>query len=140
MERDQIKALVNVTTSPPQLVDALARIKSIHQYKYWSNYQISWQCNYKWVDEFCLYAPARPPGEVVRWLHLPVYPSEIFYIPKDIVILFGPRHTTNSSTLRKFWMQRIFMKKFIGTSKLLFTYFRNIWEDIIHWKYVQILI
>ena len=41
------------------------------------------------------------------------------------------------SLIKNCW---IFLKKSIDTSKLFFIYVQNIWEDIIHWKYVQILI
>ena len=34
----------------------------------------------------------------------------------------------------------IFLRKPIDTSKLFCIYVRNIWEDTIHWKYIQILI
>ena len=41
------------------------------------------------------------------------------------------------SLIKNCW---IFLKKSIDTSKLFFIYVQNIWEDIIHGKYVQILI
>ena len=41
------------------------------------------------------------------------------------------------SLIKNCW---IFLKKLIDNSKLVITYLRNIWKDIIHWKYAQILI
>ena len=67
------------------------------------------------------------------------------FISRDKIL--DPRHTTNPSHLRKFWVQKvihinfwIFLKKSINTSKLFFSYVQYIWGDIIHGKYVQILI
>ena len=58
-----------------------------------------------------------------------------------------PEKDHKSCTLGKFWMQKSFIKNCwdflinpIETSNLFFTYLRNTLENIIHWKYTQMLI
>ena len=57
--------------------------------------------------------------------------------PHQKVSLQIPPLECKKSLIKNCW---IFLKKYIDTSKLFFMHFQNIWEEIIHVKYVQILI
>ena len=41
-------------------------------------------------------------------------------------MIFGPRHTTNPSHLRKFWVQKVTHKKLLNFSEKIHRYFRTI--------------
>ena len=64
---------------------------------------------------------------LARSLTIFIFLTSVFFLEWiKLFQLFGPRHTTNPSHLRKFWVQKVTHKKLLNFSEKIHRYFKTI--------------